>query len=413
MKMAIIGAGVSGLSTAHFLKNKYEITVFEKEDKPGGLIRCEEHGGLFHICGGHVFNSKRQDVLNWFWNFFDKEKEFIKADRNSVVYFNNQFLVPYPIENHIYMFDEHIQRAIISDILNKEKDESIVDQNFEDFLKHRFGDTLYRLYFKPYNQKVWNRSLQDVPLTWLQGKLPMPTSADMIYNNINHIEEKQFVHSTFWYAKQHGSQFIASKLAAGLNIQYNNHVNNIHFNGSQWIIDNRRFDKVVFCGNIIDMVKMITGLNLTQFHYDIEHLQYHGTTSVFCEMDNNPYSWVYLPNNDYKSHRIICTGNFSPYNRSKGTMTCTVEFTNDICLDEIKDNLKRMPFHLNYLTHHFNKYSYPIQDKRTKTLIYNIKKSLRPFGFYLTGRFADWEYYNMDMAIGAALDSSILIAKNN
>ena len=24
--------------------------------------------------------------------------------------------------------------------------------------------------------------------------------------------------------------------------------------------------------------------------------------------------------------------------------------------------------------------------------------------FYLTGRFADWEYYNMDVAMGAAMD---------
>ena len=24
--------------------------------------------------------------------------------------------------------------------------------------------------------------------------------------------------------------------------------------------------------------------------------------------------------------------------------------------------------------------------------------------FYFTGRFADWEYYNMDIAMGAAMD---------
>ena len=64
-KIAIIGAGVSGLSAAHFLKDKYEVTVFEKEDRPGGLIKCRRvNGSLFHTCGGHVFNSKRQDVLD-------------------------------------------------------------------------------------------------------------------------------------------------------------------------------------------------------------------------------------------------------------------------------------------------------------------------------------------------------------
>ena len=105
-KVAIIGAGISGLSAAHFLKDKCKVTVYEKESTPGGLIRCKRvNGCLYHICGGHVFNSKRQDVLDWFWSKFNKEDEFIKADRNSVVFMDNQQEIPYPIENHMYLFD--------------------------------------------------------------------------------------------------------------------------------------------------------------------------------------------------------------------------------------------------------------------------------------------------------------------
>ena len=29
---------------------------------------------------------------------------------------------------------------------------------------------------------------------------------------------------------------------------------------------------------------------------------------------------------------------------------------------------------------------------------------LAHYDFYFTGRFADWEYYNMDIAMGAAMD---------
>ena len=49
-KIAIIGAGISGLSSAHFLKDHYDVTVFEKESTPGGLIRCERVGdNLLHV----------------------------------------------------------------------------------------------------------------------------------------------------------------------------------------------------------------------------------------------------------------------------------------------------------------------------------------------------------------------------
>ena len=37
-------------------------------------------------------------------------------------------------------------------------------------------------------------------------------------------------------------------------------------------------------------------------------------------------------------------------------------------------------------------------------MIKSLKGLLEPYGFYFTGRFADWEYYNMDVAMGAALD---------
>ena len=44
-------------------------------------------------------------------------------------------------------------------------------------------------------------------------------------------------------------------------------------------------------------------------------------------------------------------------------------------------------------------------------MIKQLKANLAPTGFYFTGRFADWEYYNMDLAMGAAMDlcNSILL----
>ena len=85
-------------------------------------------------------------------------------------------------------------------------------------------------------------------------------------------------------------------------------------------------------------------------------------------------------------------------------MTGTIEFTDELSKEEIEDNLKRIPLHPKYIKHQFNPYTYPIQDKNTKQLISQIKSYLRPYHFYFTGRFADWEYYNMDVAIGAAMD---------
>ena len=87
MKYIIVGAGISGLSIGQVLKEYgHDVQLFEADSCPGGMVKCDRvHGHLFHRTGGHVFNTKRQDVLDWFWSHFDKKDEFTMADRNSVV----------------------------------------------------------------------------------------------------------------------------------------------------------------------------------------------------------------------------------------------------------------------------------------------------------------------------------------
>ena len=231
-KYAIIGGGISGLSIANILKRNHEVTVFEADTRPGGMIKCDViDGNLFHRTGGHVFNTKRQDVMQWFWSFFDKDNQFTKAVRNSSVFMPDGNQIPYPIENHAYYFDKQIGSKIAKDLVKMAKGESGEPTNFEEFLKRRFGDTLYELYFQPYNYKVWRRDLTKVPLSWLEGKLPMPSVEEIIFNNIYHVEEKAFVHSSFFYPRQGGSQFIANTLSAGLNIRYGRKIQRLQKQG--------------------------------------------------------------------------------------------------------------------------------------------------------------------------------------
>lgn len=425
-KVCVIGAGISGLATANLLHDRgYEVIVYERDPQPGGLIKCRRvNGSLFHTCGGHVFNSKRQDVLNWFWSKFLKEEEFTKADRNSCVFMdkNGSSLehnnIPYPIENHIYYLNEDTQKAFYNDLEEIDRvkgvNASFSDyDNFGDFLRWRFGKTLYDIYFKPYNEKVWRRDLTKVPMSWMEGKLPMPTTQEMRENNANRVEEKTFVHSTFWYEKNNGSQYIADKLAEGLNIIYDVNVDNILYDKGKWIVCGQSYDKVVFCGNIKDMVRIVKGVDLDSYKKAVEALEFHGTTAVFCEIDNNPYSWIYQPSRKHESHRIICTGNFSNTNNDasvpKGRITATIEFTDEISKENIIDNLKRIPLNPRYIDHMYNKYTYPIQDANTRTMIKELKNTLALSDFFFTGRFADWEYYNMDVAIGSAIDLANII----
>ena len=404
MRIAIIGAGISGLSVGQLLRERHEVTLFESENRPGGMIKCDRvNGHLFHRTGGHVFNTRRQEVIDFFWSFFSRDNEFIKADRKSGVSMDGNFFVSYPIENHISVFDDNVVNRIITDwmkIKTSEKDDE--PKNFEEFLIKRFGITLYEMYFCPYNEKIWRRDLKKVPLSWLEGKLPMPSVEEMVFNNIKKIEEKKFVHSTFFYAKHNGSQFIADRFAERLDIRYGKKIEQIKCNFNVWNIDGEEFDKVVFCGNIKQLPSMLGNLSDAELYMIVE-LESHGTTTVLCEIDDNPYSWSYMPSKKHTSHRIICTGNFSPSNRAQDKMSATIEFTDYISKEEILDNLTRIPWNPKYLAHHYEKYTYPIQGKETRKSIQELRNRLENKGFYLCGRFAEWEYYNTDVCMASAI----------
>jgi protoporphyrinogen oxidase len=404
-RIAVIGGGVSGLSAARILSIRHDVTVFEADARPGGMIKCDiVEGNLFHRTGGHVFNTKRVDVAEWFWARFNRETEFTKALRQSVISLDGTLEVPYPIENNVYRLPAEVQQSCISDFLRMAREGYGAPENFADFLRFRFGDTLYKLYFEPYNNKVWRRDLRQIPLSWLDGKLPMPTVEEIIAANFSRAEERQFVHSSFFYPLKGGSQFIAERLAEGLNVCYNSKVERIERTAEGWNVEGQTFDAVIFSGNLKQVPSLVAGVAMDAYAEGIAALEAHGTTAVFCEIEKNPHSWIYLPDERHESHRIICTGNFSATNNAPARFTATIEFTDSITREEIEGNLTRIPYNPRYLAHHYEPYTYPVQAPGTRSLVAAVKQHLEAEKCYLLGRFAEWEYYNMDVAIGAAID---------
>ena len=92
--IAIIGAGMSGLSLAHHLSDQFNVTLFEKSSKPGGRIcsRQTESGNFDH--GAQFFYAKTSAfqqfitpmltagvIANWQARFVEIDAENIVASR--------------------------------------------------------------------------------------------------------------------------------------------------------------------------------------------------------------------------------------------------------------------------------------------------------------------------------------------
>lgn len=404
----VFGTGISGLSIGKLLADKFNVKVCDKADKIGGLIKCStENGVLFHRVGGHVFNSRNQKVLDWFWSFFDKENEFIAATRNAKILMNGKY-VGYPIENYLFQLPENETNGIIDDILKLLKEKPKTSDNFYDFLLNSFGQSLFDLYFEPYNKKIWKRDLINIPLPWLDGKLPMPNLEDIVRNNILRKGEENMVHSTFFYPKNNGSQFIINRLAENQDINLNYKLESISYDNQELIINNTtKTDYVIYSGDVrtLNEVVKINDSELQSALNAVANLKANGTYNWLCETDNTDLSWLYLPENQFAAHRIIYTGNFSESNNALDSRkTCVVEFSGHYEDEFMLEELSRLPGNLKPISHNYEPSSYIIHDFDTAEKIENLKTLLKKYNIYLIGRFAEWQYYNMDKCIERAFE---------
>lgn len=415
-KIAIIGAGITGISIAKLLQqNDINSDIYECNKRIGGLISCTfEKNNLFHRVGGHVFNSKDKKVLEFFWKNFDKQTEFVKAKRNAVIYINKGF-INYPIELNLSDLDQDLSKTIVSELLEIYRNNNHKKYvTFGEFLTYNFGKTLSELYFFKYNEKIWKRDLFKMPIDWLDGKLPMISPEEIIIKNILSSKDDNMVHSSFYYPIYGGSQFIIDRLSENQNILHEKIKNINLINNKYYVNENKSpYDLIIYTGDIREISDILSKNIVSKIKnnnpnlIEIKKLESNGTTNLLCECDKNNYSWIYFPESEIKIHRMIMTGNFSLKNNSpkiaKDRTTCTIEYSGFMEKEELKSELNKLPFNPKFIAYNYCKNSYIIHNKNTKKLINNLKSELRKNKIFCCGRFAEWQYYNMDTAIKSAM----------
>lgn len=409
MKIAVLGAGVSGLTAARLLHDKgHDVTVYEKNSTPGGLARTRfTDGYLYDPHGGHILNSKHAEVMEWVFSLYSKDKwQF--TERNAKIFFNGKY-VSYPFELSLSELDMGDAVDCVYDFMMSQ--EGPEPDNFKDWLTWNFGKSIAEHYMIPYNEKIWAYPLEKMETRWMQGKMPLPSKKDMLRSMmLKDPTERKMPHSTFYYPLEGGIQSMIDAIATPVNILYNQKIASIEQVNSKWNIDGYgMYDRIISTIPLPVLPDLMT-LPDTIIK-NIQGLKYNSLTTILFECPETDITWLYVPSHDFKSHRVGYQSALTPNGCPKSGRGCGAleiigpkfEITPDLA--DRTDILPKVLGFTRVLDSEFTKYAYVIHDLAYRENINAIKEYFSKIpGFNLLGRWGTWNYKNMDLCMLDAME---------
>ena len=167
----IIGAGPAGLTAAYeSSKLGLQPTVLEADHQVGGLSRTVNYQGYRFDIGGHRFFSK-VELINDLWREILSE-DFLLRPRQSRIYYRNHFF-DYPLKalNALAGLGPLEAGLVGLSYAKARLFPHAEETNFEQWVTNRFGDRLFRIFFKTYTEKVWGIPCQEISADWAAQRI--------------------------------------------------------------------------------------------------------------------------------------------------------------------------------------------------------------------------------------------------
>ena len=181
-KTLIIGAGPAGLTAAYELsKLGRQSIVLEADQQVGGLSRTVNYHGYRFDIGGHRFFSK-VPYINKLWQEI-LGTNFLLRPRISRIHYRGHFF-DYPLRavNALASLGPIESLLVMLSYVKAKLRHGQEETNFEQWVSHRFGDRLYRIFFKTYTEKVWGIPCTEISAEWAAQRIKNLSLSEALRN---------------------------------------------------------------------------------------------------------------------------------------------------------------------------------------------------------------------------------------
>jgi protoporphyrinogen oxidase len=416
--IVIIGAGISGLSTAYFLKKKS--VVLEAKPQAGGLcfsfVEDSICGKFIFDCSGHFLHIKDDKIKNIVAKLTGGLETI---SRNTSIYFQNKF-IPFPFQANLFYLDEKTKKDCINGIL-KRKDIQISNQlPFLDWSKAMFGSGITKHFMQPYNEKLWSYDLKKMNASWTGAFVPKPDAQQIIKSATVKNKTQYGYNSVFYYPKRGGCGQLINGLLKKVNPNLNEKTLAIDIKNKTVTTTK---DKYLYSSLISTqpLPELINQINNAPQKIKIAAAKLK-CSSVRCinlgikgklPKILKDKHWIYIPQKDLPFYRVGIYSNVNSSCAPKNSYSFYVEFSSANNFykgsDEVIKDLHKMGFigtddeivAANIID---MPYAYVIFDSHTQAALKTINDFLLASDIYPLGRYGAWQYSFIEKNIKDAVD---------
>jgi len=440
----ILGAGWSGLVAADLLSSRgRKVVILEKETEVGGLARTFNFRGFKFDLGGHCLFFKDMEDVRYIKNIISNGN-IMGLRRKTKVFFDNKYIDYPPNLYSILKLGKKYLPKILSDmvILNK----NYGNDNFENWVKTNYGETLYRIYFKDYTEKVWGESCDNISVAWADKRIGK--------NNLLKIIKKIFLNGGYnkydkrrFYYPRDGIGTLASALEQ--RIKKNNclvykgvKLNQISMNNgkpafSSFVYEKNmyeiEFNQLISSIPILELYKILPHEIASDIQEPIKGIKYRNLICINFIINKNlvtNWHWCYFPTKDIIFSRLhepkFWSKSLAPENK---TLICAEVFcSNDDLYWNMKEEelIKRVENAMKYSEVISDRgiiqdamvkkieYTYPLHYNGFEKPLNQIKRVFSNFNnFHTVGRSGKHSYFDMEECLKDACQTVNFIMEKN
>lgn len=426
--IAIVGAGLAGLSAAYHLSG-LPYRLYEREQEVGGLCRSYRKDGFTFDYTGHLLHFRQAEIKALVETLMAGKLQ--KHARRSYVYSHRTY-TEYPFQVNTFGLPPDVVReclmGFIATLIKPAVSRPASERSFKAWILDNLGEGMAKHFMVPFNEKLWQVPLDELTSDWVSWLVPKPELKDVI-NGALGIKDKAFGYNpSFLYPASDGIKVLPESFLPGIHgVTQGTELLEVDTKRRRAIFRDRHtgrtsdeyYESLVSTIPIPELIRRCLDFpaHLKDAAESLRWVSVYNVNLGVAREQVSDKHWLYFPEPEYPFYRVGFPMNFSPGLGPSGCSSMYVEISHrpterrstEQLVEQARAGLERAGIlrpddRLATADVKDLHYAYVYFDRHRANAVPAILAELERRGIYSVGRYGRWEHTSMEDAIGQGRD---------